>query len=150
MPRERVLRSDLPPVPSFGRNPLCFSVPKPPPVNTAVATGVRSKPASQASRVRNLLLASIDGLRVQAMTDTEGLMEAVQEAFNGAYKSLTSAMTSEEYNRFVEEFVGPMEILPDGTVQQVQMPPVEVEGRLLSCITGARYDTLQQSARRIM
>jgi hypothetical protein len=44
----------------------------------------------------------------------EGLAAAVTVAFEDARKSLADATTPEQFHRFVDEFVGPLEIKVDG------------------------------------
>ena len=91
---------------------------------------------AEAEQRRTLLLAGIDGLREQATADTEGLAEAVRQAFDEARQGLATATTPAEFNRFVDEFVGPMTIQADGTILQKQTPPDESEGHLHEYIAG--------------
>src|SRR4030095_16161194 len=83
---------------------------------------------AEVENLRVLLLGAVEGLREQATADTEGLADAVVMAFDEARTSLASATTPERFNRFVDEFVGPLMILPDGSVQQKQLPPADAEG----------------------
>ena len=87
-----------------------------------------------------MLLAGIDGLREQATCDTEGLATAIRKAFGDARQALTSAKTAEQFNRFVEEVFGPLEIQADGSLRQKQLPPVEAEGNRKSNIAGGGFE----------
>ncbi len=71
---------------------------------------------------RTLLMASMDGLREQATADTEGLAAAIRAAFDDARRSLASASTPEQFNRLVDDFVGPLEVQADGNVKQKCLP----------------------------
>ena len=50
------------------------------------------------------------------------------------------ASTPEQFNRFVEEFVGPMMIEADGAIRQKQLPSAEAEGNLKSNIAGGGFE----------
>ena len=104
------------------------------------AKGAISREVSEAEERRTLLLAALDGLREQANTDTEGLVQAVREAFEVARENLAAAATPEQFNRLVEDFVGPFSILPDGSVYKKQTPPTEAEGGLLEYIAGGGFE----------
>ncbi len=55
------------------------------------------------------------------------LAAAIRLAFDEARDSLATAATPEQFNRFVDEFVGPMEVQPDGSVLQKRLPGSEIE-----------------------
>ena len=89
---------------------------------------------------RDMLIASIDGLREQATADTEGLAAVVAEVFDDARRRLTDVATPEQYNRMVDDLIGPMEIPPDGAVTQKQLPPASAEGGCKSVIAGGGFE----------
>jgi replicative superfamily II helicase len=91
-------------------------------------------------RQRELLLAAIDGLREQATADTAGLAKAIRHAFDEARESLASVATPEQFNRFVDEFVGPMEVQADGAVTQKKTPSADSEGVLQSNVAGGGFE----------
>ena len=99
-----------------------------------------SRKLAQIEDRRNLLLAATDGLREQATTDLEGLMQAVRDAFDQARESLASAATPEQFNRLVDEFVGPMVIQPDGSIAPKEIALVEDQSHLQSCIAEGGFE----------
>ena len=89
---------------------------------------------------RGELHASLDGLREQANDNTDAIAEAVRRVFERARVGLAQASTPEAFNKFVEQFVGPMQALPDGTFTEKQMPPACAEGIVQRQVAGGGFE----------
>ncbi len=67
---------------------------------------------------RDCLRQALEGVAVQAVDDIDKLMADCRRAFLEAKADFAGLMTPAQVNRFVAEIVGPMEVLPDGSVRQ--------------------------------
>ena len=93
-----------------------------------------------AGQRRATLRAALDALRDDATETAEGLAEAVRAAFDDAKRDFTAVATPAEFNHFIDRFVGPIEIRPDGTIgpkapdagvmAQKELPTTEVAGSI--------------------
>ncbi len=107
----------------------------------ASAKATFGREMAEAEDRRAMLLAALDGLREQANAHTAGLAAAVREAFEVARESLAAAATPEQFNRLVDDFIGPLEIQADGgLVPQKQTPPASAEGNLLEYVAGGGFE----------
>ena len=84
---------------------------------------------AEAEARRAELLASLDGLHDDANANTEQLAAVIHECFVAARENLAAAATPLEFNRFVEQFVGPMVVDPAG-VAQTKVPLAEAKGTI--------------------
>jgi len=92
-------------------------------------------------------------LDTDSRRQTEGLAGAVRQALAEAQESLATAATPTELQDFVEQYVGPMVLRPDGDVQRKETAPAEAgaetaladkteplhAGRVKRSLAGARY-----------
>ena len=62
-----------------------------------------------------------------ANDSTGRLASAVRQALAEAQESLAAASTPMEMREFVETYVGPMVLKPDGNIQRKETPPAEAE-----------------------
>jgi site-specific DNA recombinase len=99
-----------------------------------------SKAMADADARRLELQRSLDGLRDDANQNTEVLAAMVRKVFDEARENLAAAVTPEAFNRFVERFVGPLEIQADGTVKQKKTPPALAGGGLIRPIAGGGFE----------
>lgn len=72
---------------------------------------------------RESLRVALQAVAVQAMADMDDLMESCRQAFLEAKADFASLMTPSQINRFIGEVVGPMAVLPDGSVVQKEEDP---------------------------
>jgi hypothetical protein len=86
---------------------------------------------------RERLLALSVELAEQANQDTERLARSVRKALDEARETLATAATPTELREFIEQFVGPMVLRPDGTVAQKQPAPAEAEAGVKRPLAGA-------------
>jgi hypothetical protein len=94
---------------------------------------------------RGALLESLQGLREQANENTDAIAEAVRPVFERARRGLAQASTPQAFNKFVEQFVGPMEALPDGTFVPKQMPPAGAEDIVQRQVAGGGFEPLRMA-----
>jgi hypothetical protein len=105
---------------------------------------------TEAEKRRDDLLAALDGLRQDANDNTESLAAMVREVFDAAKENLQAATSPEGFNRFVEQFVGPMTTDTAGDVIKRKLPMAKAAGsnsdskRLLGCIAGACSDPVHR------
>ena len=86
------------------------------------------------------LLSALDRLREDANMNTEELAQAVREAFAEARESLAMATAPDQFNRFVERFVGPMTVKAGGDVVKREPPAADAAGGLTGCIAGGGFE----------
>lgn len=80
---------------------------------------------------RDGLRKALEGVAVQAVDDMDELMADCRRAFLEAKADFAGLMTPAQVNRFVAEVVGPLEVLPDGSVRQKEET---VDGEMLSTV----------------
>lgn len=90
---------------------------------------------------RDELQRALDRLREQATVDTENLARDIHEAFETARENLAAAATPEQFNRLVEDFVGPIVVTPDGPSIKAKTPPAGAEGVSFENVAGGRINT---------
>ncbi len=111
------------------------------------AKGAIGRKLTEAEQQRAALLAALDGLHDDANNNLQGLAAVIRETFTAARENLAAAATPQEFNRFVEQFVGPMTVGGDGTVQQ-KTPAAEATGVVpdpsrvapIGCIAGGGFE----------
>ena len=86
------------------------------------------------------LRAALDGASERMGQSGAALAAACREAFQQARQTFAEAASDSEFNRLVELAVGPMVLLPGGTVAQKEATASE-DGRLARTVAGGRYDT---------
>lgn len=87
---------------------------------------------------REGLRQALEAVTVQAADDMDSLMSACHQAFLEARADFASLMNPAQTNRFIAEVVGPMLVLPDGSVvQKQQNPTAEAMGSMK--VAGDRY-----------
>jgi hypothetical protein len=68
------------------------------------------------------------------------LVRSVHEAYRKLRVDFSNVGTAAQLNRFVENFIGPMEVRSDGSVgPKTPVAPAEAEATVNSNIAGARY-----------
>ena len=112
-----------------------------PSLNGSMKT-ILNRKAAELEQQRATLQTALDGLRDSANDTTEGLATIVRAVFSRARKSLADIATPAEFNRFVEQFVGPVTVDGAGVVTQKQLPPASAEGsgHQIRCIAGGGFE----------
>lgn len=88
---------------------------------------------------RESLRGALESVAVQAVEDMDELMASSRQAFMEAKANFAGLMSPAQVNRFVAEVVGPMLVLPDGSV--VQKPTVPKDESLGTAgIAGAGFE----------
>jgi DNA invertase Pin-like site-specific DNA recombinase len=99
---------------------------------------------TEAEAERAHLQSALDGLLNDANDNTDALVNTIRDLFDTAKENLAAAGTPEAYNRFIEQVVGPIELV-DGNPTQKELPPAETvgsdaESRLARPVAGACSD----------
>jgi hypothetical protein len=81
----------------------------------AAAKKAISRQLGEQEAERERLQKATSGLAEEANNGTERLADAVRQALDEAKESLASAATTAELREFVDRWVGPMVLRPDGT-----------------------------------
>jgi site-specific DNA recombinase len=112
-----------------------------PAINTMAKEAISDEIGQKRAR-RNQLQEALDRLGVQAVEDQDMLAGLCRDAFAEAKANFGQLATTTQFNRFVQEVVGPMLVLPGGVVEQKTAPSVS-EGRqsLGACSSGGRIRT---------
>ena len=88
----------------------------------ATAKKAISRQLGELESERERLLALSVEVAEQASEDTDRLAKSVRRALDEARETLATAATPAELRDFIEQFVGPMVLKPDGTVAQKNTP----------------------------
>jgi hypothetical protein len=88
-----------------------------------------SRKMSEAEAARTRLQSSLDDLRQESNLNTDEMSRIVRETFYEARANLAAVATPQELNAFIDRFIGPITISPDGTIRQKKLPATEVAGR---------------------
>ena len=105
-------------------------------IGEAAKQSINRKLADAEAR-RAKLHEALDGLRETANENTDQLAETIRELFDAAQENLAAVATPEQYNRFIDQIIGPMEVAPGKRPVQKKMPAAEATGDNL--VNGKRH-----------
>jgi DNA invertase Pin-like site-specific DNA recombinase len=92
---------------------------------------------------RETLQKTTAGLASQSSLNASRLTAAVRQAFGDARDRLTNVASPAQLHRFIEDFVGPMVVKPDGSIVpklETTQPSEESEGCVIGNIAGGGFE----------
>jgi hypothetical protein len=98
-------------------------------IASAAKQAINRKLADSETRRADMQKA-IDDLRENANGSAEELVTIVRDTYKEAKQNLANAATPVEFNRFVEQFVGPLVLSGDGEISKTKEPAAVATGSI--------------------